>query len=89
MEEKKLKEKDLFFTNFQKNIQKRFSYLLVVPAFPTPYSFSVTFFLPFGLRPFFILLQINTQKKGLVSIHNKQLIQNRDSISCGSRFISS
>jgi hypothetical protein len=34
-------------------------YFLVVPAFPTPYSFSVTFFLPFGLRPFFILLQIN------------------------------
>jgi hypothetical protein len=29
-------------------------------AFPTPHSFSVTFFLPFGLRPFFILLQINT-----------------------------
>jgi hypothetical protein len=36
-----------------------FSYLLVVPAFPTPYSFSVTFFLPCGLRTFF-LLQINT-----------------------------
>jgi hypothetical protein len=30
---------------------------------PTPYSFSVTFFLPFGLRPFFILLQINTHNK--------------------------
>jgi hypothetical protein len=36
-----------------------FAYLLVVPAFPTPYSFNVTFFLPFGLRPFFILLQLN------------------------------
>jgi hypothetical protein len=30
-----------------------FFYLLVGPALPTPYSFSVTFFLPFGLRPFF------------------------------------
>ncbi len=34
-------------------------YVQVVPAFPTPHSFSVTFFLPFGLRPFFILLKIN------------------------------
>jgi hypothetical protein len=25
----------------------------------TPHGFSVTFFLPFGLRPFFILLKIN------------------------------
>jgi hypothetical protein len=38
-------------------------FLLVGPAFPTPYSFSVTFFLPFGLRPFFMLLQINTHKQ--------------------------
>ncbi len=37
-----------------------FSYVQVVPTFPTPHSFSVTFFLPFGLRPFFILLKINT-----------------------------
>jgi hypothetical protein len=31
---------------------EEFSYLLVVLVFPTPSSFSVTFFLPFGLRPF-------------------------------------
>jgi hypothetical protein len=37
--------------------------VLFVPAFPTPDSFRVTFFLPFGLRPFFILLKIN--KRGV------------------------
>ena len=35
-----------------------FSYVQVVPAFSTPHSFGVTFFIPFGLRPFFILLKI-------------------------------
>ncbi len=31
---------------------------IVVPAFFTPHSFSVTFFFPLWLSPFFILLQI-------------------------------
>jgi hypothetical protein len=50
----------------KKNREKNegFSYVQVVPAFPTPYSFSVTFFLPFGLRPFFILLKINDRGRG-------------------------
>jgi hypothetical protein len=39
-----------------------FSYVQVVPVFPTPHSFSVTFFLPFDLRPFFILLKINDER---------------------------
>jgi hypothetical protein len=49
--------------NRRKNEKKEWEVLLftVGPAFPTLYSFSVTCFLPFGLRPFFILLQINTQ----------------------------
>jgi hypothetical protein len=33
-----------------------FSYLLVVSAFLTPYSFSVTFLLPFDLRIYISLL---------------------------------
>jgi hypothetical protein len=35
-----------------KRYMRGFSYLLVVSTFLTPYSFSVTFFSPFGLRPF-------------------------------------
>jgi hypothetical protein len=33
-------------------VHEGFSCLLVVPVFLTPYSFSMTFFLPFGLRLF-------------------------------------
>jgi hypothetical protein len=37
---------------------KKYKNTQVVPAFSTLHSFSVTFFLPFGLRLFFILLKI-------------------------------
>jgi hypothetical protein len=33
--------------------------------FFTPHSFSVTFFIPFGLRPFYILLKINLLNSAL------------------------
>jgi hypothetical protein len=42
----------LVFGVLPKRHMRGFSYLLVVSTFFTPYSFSVTFFSPFVLRPF-------------------------------------
>jgi hypothetical protein len=57
----------------KKNLKKK--------LFSTPHSFSVTFFIPFGLRPFFILLKIKEPKKIGVPYSNQDLRVTQD---CGS-----